>query len=95
MGIVKKLVDMMDETIEVYSKLGEGSKFVVRFPCRIATEDDLKPKDVERKVESSKLENKKILLAEDKQKALEVGMNGHVAKPIDMSKLIQLLEKFL
>lgn len=33
--------------------------------------------------------------AEDKKKALAVGMNDHVAKPIDMDTLIPVLEKYL
>ena len=33
--------------------------------------------------------------AEDRQKALEVGMNEHVAKPIDMNKLLPVLSFFL
>ena len=33
--------------------------------------------------------------AEDRQKALSVGMNDHVAKPIDMNTLIPVLQKYL
>ena len=33
--------------------------------------------------------------AEDKEKALAVGMNAHIAKPIDMNTLIPLLLKYL
>ena len=33
--------------------------------------------------------------AEDRQKALSVGMNDHVAKPIDMNMLIPVLQKYL
>ena len=33
--------------------------------------------------------------AEDKKKALEVGMNAHVAKPIDMNVLVPTLTKYL
>ncbi|MCH5211184.1 MAG: response regulator [Oscillospiraceae bacterium] len=32
---------------------------------------------------------------EDKQHALECGMNDHVAKPIDIEKLLEILKKFL
>ena len=32
---------------------------------------------------------------EDKQNALAAGMNGHLAKPIDISKLIETLNSFL
>ena len=30
---------------------------------------------------------------EDKQKALEVGMNGHLSKPINISKLLEIIQK--
>ncbi|MDE6788075.1 MAG: response regulator [Ruminococcus sp.] len=51
------------------------------------------------------LENKKLAsipifamtanaFEEDKQNALKCGMNGHIAKPIDIAKLISLLNKF-
>ena len=33
--------------------------------------------------------------AEDRKRALDVGMNDHVAKPIDMNVLIPTLEKYL
>lgn len=53
-----------------------------------------------------KLENKEIasipILAmtanafeEDKQEALKSGMDGHIAKPIDMKKLMEMLEELL
>lgn len=32
---------------------------------------------------------------EDRKKALSVGMNDHVAKPIDMNILIPTLQKYL
>lgn len=32
---------------------------------------------------------------EDKQKALSIGMNGHIAKPIDMGKVIETVSKLL
>lgn len=33
--------------------------------------------------------------AEDRKRALDVGMNDHIAKPIDMNVLIPTLEKYL
>lgn len=33
--------------------------------------------------------------AEDRKKALDAGMNGHVAKPIDVKKLTDTLRKVL
>ena len=33
--------------------------------------------------------------AEDREKALSVGMNDHIAKPVDMSKLIPTIRKYI
>lgn len=179
MGIVKKLVDMMNGTIGVQSKLGEGSTFIVRIPCRIAEKEEAMPKRADDSIHKEDLTGKRILLAEDnelnaeiaiellseeglvierakngvicvemlekatsdhydmilmdiqmpvmdgyeatqkirklkdpkkanipiiamtanafaedKQKALRVGMNDHVAKPIDMNKLLPIICKY-
>ena len=32
---------------------------------------------------------------EDKREALECGMNGHIAKPIDVEKLLETLDRVL
>ena len=180
MGIVKKLIDMMDGTIDLKSRLGEGTTFIVRFPCRIASYEDTQPQKAAVELDKSELKGKRILMAEDndlnseiaiallsevglivdraengvecvemldkapegyydlilmdvqmpildgyeaavkirrfdnsrkadipiiamtanafaedRQKALEKGMNEHVAKPIDMNKLIPVLLKYI
>ena len=33
--------------------------------------------------------------AEDINRCLECGMNGHVAKPLDMNELVRMIERFL
>lgn len=170
----------MGGTMEIKSKLGEGSTFTFCAPCRIASYEDTQPKHMDISVEKEKLMGKRILLAEDndlnaeisiallseaglivnraedgvkclemleqapahtydlilmdiqmptldgydttekirkmtdpakahipiiamtanafaedREKALSVGMNDHVAKPIDMNKLLPTLEKYL
>ena len=56
--------------------------------------------------EIRKLENKELAsipiiamtanaFEEDKQEALKSGMNGHIAKPIDMEKLFQTLDAII
>ena len=180
MGIVKKLVEMMHGEIKIHSRMGEGSTFTIRIPCRIATFEDTQTKRAQVHPDGKPLVGKRILLAEDndlnaeiaialleeegllveraadgvkcmemlekapahfyelilmdiqmpilggydttreirkmadaekaaipiiamtanafaedKQRALEAGMNDHVAKPIDMNKLIPTLQKYI
>ncbi len=182
MGIVKKLIDLMGGEISVSSTIGKGSVFTVTIPCRVASEEDAKPKYADIKMEEirTKLRGKRILLtedndlnadiaielltevgllverandgvacvemlekapeayydlilmdiqmpvmngydttqkirrmhdagkssipiiamtanafSEDKQKALQVGMDDHVAKPIDMNVLLPTILKYL
>ena len=180
MGIVKKLVEMMHGEIKIHSRVGEGSTFTIRIPCRIAAFEDTQTKRAQVHPNGKPLAGKRILLAEDndlnaeiaialleeegllveraadgvkcmemlekapahfydlilmdiqmpilggydttrkirrmadaekaaipiiamtanafaedKQRALAAGMNDHVAKPIDMNKLIPTLQKYI
>ena len=173
-------MDLMDGSIDIQSKLGEGSTFTVHIPCRLARQEDAVPKCAAGRVDKTGLAGRRILLAEDndlnaeiatelmgeegllvdraengarclemlekapagmydailmdvqmpvldgyeatrkirrledpwranipiiaitanafaedRQRALEVGMDDHVAKPIDMAKLIPVLQKQL
>lgn len=72
MGIVKKLVDMMNGTIELHSTLGEGSTFIVRIPCRIASYEDTQPKHAENTLDKEDLAGKRLLLAEDNDLNAEI-----------------------
>lgn len=75
MGIVKKLVDMMDGTIKVKSKLGEGSTFTIKLPCRIASYEDTQPKKESNVTDHADLIGKRILLAEDFDMNAEIAIN--------------------
>ena len=81
MTITKSIVDMMDGTISVRSKPGEGSEFTVVIPCRISgasgnTESDAAGLPGKKESEKPDFTGKHILLAEDNM------MNQMIAEAI-------------
>ena len=72
MGITKKLVDLMHGTIEVKSKQGEGSIFIVTIPCRKASEENALVKKDTHLQNHGCLKESRILLAEDNEINAEV-----------------------
>ena len=72
MGITKKLVELMDGTIEVQSKQGEGTKFTVTIPCRKASEDDSMVKKNSNQCNKKCLNGVRILLVEDNEINTEI-----------------------
>ena len=72
MGITKKLVDLMHGTIEVKSKQGEGSIFIVTIPCRKASEENALVKKDTHLQNHGCLKGSRILLTEDNEINAEV-----------------------
>lgn len=99
MGIVKKLVDMMDGTITVKSRLGEGSRFTVRIPCRIAEKEKETEKETEYHLDPVSVRGRRILLAEDNNLNAEIAMEllsleGLVIeRAADGVKCVEMMEK--
>ena len=74
MGIVKKLVDLMGGTIDITSKVGQGSTFAVKIPMRIAAPEQMRPKSASATAEKAKLRGKRILMAEDNDLNAEIAV---------------------
>ena len=72
MGITKKLVELMDGTIEVKSKQGEGSTFIVTIPCRKASKEDALVKKNNTPRNEKCLKGVRILLVEDNEINTEI-----------------------
>ena len=90
MPIIKQYIDMMSGTIEVESKLGEGSRFTVILEYRIADknyyeQDTEKASDMD---ETDGISGRHILLAEDND------LNAEIAEFIleDMGLLVDRVE---
>lgn len=64
----------MSGSIAVDSKLGEGTTFTVRIPCRIAQKEEAMPKRAEEQIDKENLCGKRILLAEDNELYAEIAM---------------------
>lgn len=65
LSIVKQLVDKMGGTIQIESKINEGSRFIVEIPFRIASEEEVRRNEEPETV--GNIEGKNILLVEDNE----------------------------
>ena len=70
LAIVKQLIDKMEGSIQVESKVDEGSRFIVKLPFRIASEEEVK--QTEEPEEVGNIQGKSILLVEDNELNMDI-----------------------
>lgn len=98
--IVKKFVDLMEGSIVVESEIGEGTRFTVKIPHRIATANEyISEENAKELPEEIKLNNVRILLAEDNMLNAEIAMtlladaNAYVELAPDGEKALSMLKR--
>lgn len=98
--IVKKFVDLMEGSIVVESEIGEGTRFTVTIPHRIATANEyISEENAKELPEEIKLNNVRILLAEDNMLNAEIAMtlladaNAYVELAPDGEKALSMLKR--
>lgn len=98
--IVKKFVDLMEGSIVVESEIGKGTRFTVTIPHRIATANEyISEENAKELPEEIKLNNVRILLAEDNMLNAEIAMtlladaNAYVELAPDGEKALSMLKR--
>ena len=77
LAIVKKIIDMMDGTVVVRSKLDEGSTFIVELPFKVMSESEIEELEATRKKDTAStgeisFDGQKVLLVEDNEMNREI-----------------------
>ena len=96
MGIVKKLVDLMNGSIRIDSELGKGTTVSFKIPLRLATFEDTQPKHSIETLKKERLIGKRILLAEDNDLNAEIAIALLEEEKIQVDRVsdgVQCVEK--
>ena len=78
LAIVKKLVNLMNGTVTIQSKRGEGTKISIYLPLRIARQEELAPENIP-EVSDINLSGIRVLLVEDNKLNAEIAIE--ILKP--------------
>lgn len=102
LAIVKQMVDLMKGTITCDSALGEGTTFTVTLDLEKSSAEEcqhLYPTD-EPNGDINDFDDIRVMVAEDNdlilmdvQACLDAGMNAHIAKPVDIKKVLEVLRQ--
>lgn len=86
LAIAKRMTEQMDGTIECVSQLGEGTTFTVRIELPAAAREDLRSIPIVAMTADA--------FAEDVRACLEAGMDAHLAKPVELEKVLATIRRF-
>ncbi len=97
MSIVKQLVDKMGGTIQVESRVGEGTCFTVQIPFRLAAEADVRKTEEKPKVDD--ITGTNVLLVEDNELNMDIAeilltdAGADITKAMNGQQAVDLFEK--
>lgn len=100
-GFTVEVAGNGQEAVEMLQNADPGYYQIVLMDIQMPVMDGYEATRVIRKLENREIALTPILamtanaFEEDKQEALHNGMNGHIAKPIDIASLMETLEKIL
>lgn len=86
MSIAKKLIDKMGGTIDIYSKLNEGSRFTIVLPFSVSQNAFAVHKDHEKQLPTASMKGMKVLLCEDN--LLNCDIAEHILKKAEADVII-------
>lgn len=90
MTIVRGLVEKMNGTIEVTSREGEGSTFVITLPFEIAPEQQPERPDAATVPILAMTAN---AFKENAEKCFAAGMNAHLTKPLRPEEMVRAIAR--
>ena len=100
-GVVCDIVSNGQELLDAFEKSGSGQYDLILTDIQMPVMNGYDATLAIRKMKDTKKARIPIIamtanaFAEDAQKGLSVGMNAHVAKPVDMNILVPTMLKFL